>query len=65
MCPGGVVVPAASELGHIAVNGMSYNSRDLENANSAVLVNVHPEDLEEDLMSGIEFQRELEKKPLF
>lgn len=62
MCPGGVVVPAASELGHIAVNGMSYNSRDLENANSAVLVNVHPEDLEEDLMSGIEFQRELEKK---
>lgn len=62
MCPGGVVVPAASEKGHIAVNGMSYNSRDLENANSAVLVNVNPEDLEEDLMAGVEFQRKLEKK---
>ncbi|WP_068268643.1 NAD(P)/FAD-dependent oxidoreductase [Caviibacter abscessus] len=62
MCPGGVVVPAASELGHIAINGMSYNNRDLENANSAVLVNVNPEDLEDDLMAGVKFQRDLEKK---
>lgn len=45
MCPGGVVVPASSESGYLAVNGMSYNARDLENANSAVLVNVYPEDL--------------------
>ena len=62
MCPGGVVVPASSENGHLAVNGMSYNKRDLENANSAILVNVNPEDLPEDVMSGIEFQREIEKK---
>lgn len=62
MCPGGVVVPASSEIGYLAVNGMSYNKRDLENANSAVLVNVEPSDLGEDVMSGIEFQREIEKK---
>lgn len=62
MCPGGVVVPASSEQGYLAINGMSYNKRNLENANSAVLVNVEPSDLEEDVMSGIEFQRKIEKK---
>ena len=34
MCPGGVVVPAASEEGRLVVNGMSYSGRNLENANS-------------------------------
>lgn len=62
MCPGGVVVPSSSEKGHLVVNGMSYNKRDLENANSAVLVNVLPEDLEDDILSGIRFQREIERK---
>ena len=62
MCPGGVVVPASSEQGYLAVNGMSYNKRDLENANSAVLVNIEPSDLNDDVMSGVEFQREIEKK---
>ncbi|WP_371440142.1 NAD(P)/FAD-dependent oxidoreductase, partial [Oceanivirga salmonicida] len=62
MCPGGVVVPAASEKGYLAVNGMSYNKRDLENANSAVLVNVMPDDLGDDILAGVEFQREIEKK---
>ena len=63
MCPGGVVVPAASEEGRVVVNGMSYSKRDLENANSAILVNVYPEDFEgEDVMAGVEFQRRLEEK---
>ncbi len=63
MCPGGVVVPAASEVGRVVVNGMSYSKRDLENANSAILVNVYPEDFEgEDVMAGVEFQRRLEEK---
>ena len=62
MCPGGVVVPAASEEGLLAVNGMSYYKRSLENANSAVLVNVGPEDFgSEDVLAGVEFQRKLEK----
>ncbi len=63
MCPGGVVVPAASEVGRVVVNGMSYSKRELENANSAILVNVYPEDFEgEDVMAGVEFQRRLEEK---
>ena len=63
MCPGGVVVPAASEEGRTVVNGMSYSGRDLENANSAILVNVYPEDFEgKDVLAGVEFQRRLEEK---
>ena len=63
MCPGGVVVPAASEEGRVVVNGMSYSGRDLENANSAILVNVYPEDFEgEDVLAGVEFQRRLEER---
>ena len=44
MCPGGQVVAAASEAGGVVVNGMSLYARDGENANSALLVNVLPED---------------------
>ncbi|MDO5089440.1 MAG: FAD-dependent monooxygenase [Leptotrichiaceae bacterium] len=63
MCPGGVVVPAASEEGRVVVNGMSYSKRNLENANSAVLVNVYPEDFGEGgVLAGVEFQRRLEEK---
>ncbi len=63
MCPGGYVVNASSEEGHTAVNGMSYSGRDGENANSAIVVAVTPEDFGADHpLSGIAFQRELEKK---
>ena len=48
MCPGGVVVAAASEEGRLVSNGMSYHARDLENANSALVVTVSPEDFEGD-----------------
>lgn len=44
MCPGGYVVNASSEEGHLAVNGMSYHSRAGDNANSAMIVTVTPED---------------------
>ena len=63
MCPGGEVVPSASEEGGIVTNGMSYFNRDGENANSALLVNVTPEDLEgEDVLEGCKFQRRIEEK---
>lgn len=63
MCPGGYVVNASSEEGHLAVNGMSYQARDGKNANSAVIVTVTPEDFpQEGPLGGIAFQRELEKK---
>ena len=44
MCPGGFVVNASSEEGRLAVNGMSYHARDGENANSALIVTVTPDD---------------------
>lgn len=61
MCPGGSVVASASEAGGIVVNGMSEHARDQENANSALLVQVHPSDVGEDLHDGIRFQRALEQ----
>ena len=63
MCPGGYVVNASSEEGYLAVNGMSGSRRDGRNANSAIVVQVSPEDYPgEGPLSGIAFQRELEKK---
>lgn len=44
MCPGGYVVNASSEPERLAVNGMSYHDRAGENANSALIVTVTPED---------------------
>lgn len=63
MCPGGYVVNASSEKGRIAVNGMSYSKRDGRNANSAIVVNVTPNDFNSsDVLAGMYFQRELERK---
>ncbi len=63
MCPGGYVVNASSEEGHLAVNGMSYNARDGRNANSAIIITVDPKDFgQEGVLSGVEFQRKLERK---
>lgn len=63
MCPGGYVVNASSEEGHLAVNGMSYSGRNGKNANSAVVVTVTPEDFGlQDPLAGIGFQRELERR---
>lgn len=63
MCPGGYVVNASSEEGRTAVNGMSYSARDGENANSAIVVNITPEDFgSEDVLAGMYLQRELESK---
>lgn len=62
MCPGGYVVNASSEEGMTAVNGMSYHSRAGENANSAMIISVRPEDFgSDDALAGVEFQRKLEK----
>ena len=62
MCPGGVVVPAASERETIVTNGMSYHARDGKNANAAVVVSVGAEDFAGDPRRAIAFQRELEAK---
>lgn len=63
MCPGGYVVNASSEEGRLAVNGMSYHGRAGENANSAVIVTVTPEDYGSGHpLAGVAFQRELERR---
>ena len=62
MCPGGVVVPAASEPGGVVVNGMSEYARDAANSNSALLVGVGPEDYgDPHPLAGVAFQRRLEQ----
>ncbi len=66
MCPGGYVVAAASEEGGVVTNGMSRFARDGENANSALLVNIGPQDFGSDhSLAGIDFQRKLEKAAFF
>lgn len=61
MCPGGYVVNASSEDGKLVVNGMSNYKRDAENANSALVVSVRPDDFETDYpLAGIDFQRKYE-----
>lgn len=68
MCPGGFVVNAASEEGTVVTNGMSNYDRASGVANAAVLVGVIPEDytpyalFEGDVLAGMRFQRDLEKK---
>lgn len=61
-CPGGVVVASSSDKNTIVTNGMSYRARDGVNVNSAVLVNVMPEDYDHgDVLDGVKFQRKYEK----
>lgn len=61
MCPGGVVVAASSEENRLVSNGMSYHARDKENANSALVVTVGPDDFEgSSPLRAMEFQRHYE-----
>ncbi len=61
MCPGGTVVAATSEAGHVVTNGMSQYSRNERNANSAIVVGIDPaRDYPGDPLAGIELQRRLE-----
>ena len=62
MCPGGLVVAAASEPGRLVTNGMSQYSRNERNANSAIVVGITPDDYPGHPLAGIEFQRTLEER---
>ncbi len=66
MCPGGLIVPSPTEEGGMAVNGMSNAKRSGEFANSGLVVQVTPEDIERHgitahPLSGVHFQREIER----
>jgi uncharacterized FAD-dependent dehydrogenase len=65
MCPGGLVVPAATAPGELVVNGMSMSRRDSAYANSGTVVAVELEDLKEyqdyGVFAGLEFQKTVEQ----
>ena len=63
MCPGGVVIPSASEEGGVVTNGMSLFARNGINSNSALMVQMKREDFgADDLFAGMRFQREIERR---
>lgn len=66
MCPGGLVVPAATAPGEIVVNGMSLSRRDSPYANSGFVTAVELEDLARAGYTGVfaamDFQREVEQR---
>lgn len=62
MCPGGTVVAATSEPGRVVTNGMSQYSRNERNANSAIVVNISPEDFPGGPLAGVAFQETLESQ---
>lgn len=65
MCPGGFIVPASTNEGETVVNGMSPSHRNSKYANSAIVVEIRPEDLvdyqEYGVMAGLKFQQAYEK----
>jgi uncharacterized protein len=65
MCPGGFIVPAATEPDGVVVNGMSLSRRDSPYANSGLVVSIEPSDLEQagyrGPEAGLEFQRVIER----
>lgn len=63
MCPGGTVVAATSEEGRVVTNGMSQYSRNERNANSGIVVGIHPEeDFPGGPLAGVELQEKLESE---
>ena len=65
MCPGGHIVPAASNQNEIVVNGMSASQRNSPYANSGIVVEIRPEDVPEDfkeygVLAGLKFQQYVE-----
>jgi len=66
MCPGGLVVPAATAPGEIVVNGMSMSRRDSAFANSGTVVAIELKDIAKEDTSttfvGLEFQKKVEQE---
>ncbi len=61
MCPGGFVIGAASERDSIVTNGMSYEARNGEFCNSAIVSTVDSKDFGNDLFAGMDFQQQIER----
>ncbi len=65
MCPGGIIVPSSTAPGETVVNGMSNSRRNSPYANSGLVVEIRPEDLQDwqsgGAFAGLNFQQHLEK----
>lgn len=63
MCPGGVIIPAASAPGEMVVNGMSPSNRGTKWSNSGMVVEVLPEDVAgDDPLRMMHFQQDIERR---
>ena len=66
MCPGGIIVPAATAEGETVVNGMSNSLRNSPFANSGIVVSIEPADWQKyssaGAFAGLELQRQFETR---
>lgn len=62
MCPGGIVIPATSDLNSVVTNGMSYAARNSGVANSAILIQVNKEEYPSGNLGGFEYLKHFEQK---
>ena len=66
MCPGGIIAPCATAQEEVVTNGWSPSKRNNPHANSGIVVGLTLADFEPykkfGPLSGLEFQKELEKK---
>jgi len=62
MCPGGLIVPAATSPGELVVNGMSLSRRDSPYANAATVVTLDENPTPGDVYGGMNYQAEMEQK---
>jgi len=65
MCPGGQIVPSATQKGYNLVNGMSAAARRNYWSNAGIVVEIRPEDIpgfsQETPLCGLEYQKEIER----
>lgn len=65
MCPGGQIVPSATQKGYNLVNGMSAAARRNYWSNAGIVVEIRPEDFlnfnPENPLCGLEYQKEVER----
>ncbi len=66
MCPGGLIVPAATSPGELVVNGMSLSRRDSPYSNSGFVTSISVRDLSRRGYTGkfacLDFQKEVEQR---
>lgn len=62
MCPGGVVIPAATGKEQVVVNGMSPSNRGTAWSNSGMVVELRPDDVKgDDILKMMYYQERLER----